>query len=111
MKYKPVFSVSYSLVSNEGDFEGDFNESGFVAEDVGLRDAIGELFDTRTAHCGGVESIEPSDSDVGSARWFTVNNSTEYLTGECESRSLHVPESISRASRIRLARLIGALQS
>ena len=33
MKYKPVFSVSYSLVSNEGDF----NESGFVAEDVGLR--------------------------------------------------------------------------
>jgi len=104
MKYKPVFSVTYNIVSNEGDF----NESGFVAEDVGLRDAIGELFDTRTAHCGGVESIEPSDSDVGSARWFTVNNSTEYLTGECESRSLHLPESITRASRLRLARLIGA---
>ena len=108
MKYKPVFSVTYNIVSNEGDFEGDFNESGFVAENVRLRDAIGELFDTRTAHCGGVESIEPSDSDVGSARWFTVNNSTEYLTGEHESRSLHVPDSISRASRIRLARLIGA---
>ena len=107
MKYKPVFSVTYNIVSNEGDF----NESGFVAEDVGLRDAIGELFDTRTAHCGGVESIEPSDSDVGSARWFTVNNSMEYLTGECESRSLHLPKSITRASRIRLARLIGAPQS
>lgn len=104
MKYKPVFSVTYNIVSNEGDF----NESGFVAEDIGLRDAIGELFDTRTAHCGGVESIEPSDSDVGSARWFTVNNSTEYLTGECESRSLHLPKSITRASRLRLARLIGA---
>jgi hypothetical protein len=104
MKYKPVFSVTYNIVSNEGDF----NESGFVAEDVGLRDAIGELFDTHTTHCGGVESIEPSDSDVGSARWFTVNNSTEYLTGECESRSLHLPKSITRASRLRLARLIGA---
>ena len=107
MKYKPVFSVSYSIVSNEGEFEGDFNESGFVAEDIGLRDAIGEFFNTRTAHCGGVASIEPSDSDVVSARWFTVNNSTEYLTGECESRSLHVPDSISRASRIRLARILG----
>ncbi len=107
VKYKPVFSVSYSIVSNESDFEGDFNEAGFVAEDIGLRDAIGELFDTCTTHCGGVESIEPSDSDVGSARWFTVNNSMEYLTGECESRSLHVPDSISRASRIRLARILG----
>ena len=107
MKYKPVFSVSYSLVSNEGDL----NESGFVAENVRLRDAIGELFDTCTAHCGGVESIEPSDSDIGSARWFTVNNSMEYLTGEHESRSLHLPESITRASRIRLARIIRASQS
>ena len=104
MKYKPVFSVTYNIVSNEGDF----NESGFVAENVRLRDAIGELFDTHTTHCGGVESIEPSDSDIGSARWFTVNNSMEYLTGEHESRALHLPGSITRASRIRLARLIGA---
>ena len=103
MKYKPVFSVSYSLVSNEGDL----NESGFVAENVRLRDAIGELFDTCTTHCGWVELIEPSDSDVGSARWFTVNNSMDYLTGECESRSLHLPKSISRASRLRLARILG----
>ena len=111
MKYKPVFRVTYTIVSNEGDFEGEFNEHGFIAEDVGLRDAIGELFDTRTAHCGGVESIEPSDSDIGSARWFTVNNSMEYLTGEHESRALHLPGSITRASRIRLARIIRASQS
>ena len=102
------FTVTYQIVTEESAESGDVAQSGFVSHDVRLRDAIADLFATRTSRAGGVSFIEPSDSDVQSARWFTVGNAMEFDTGAYESRDLHLPVQLTGASRVRLARLIGA---
>ena len=102
-----MFSVTYEIVTQESSEEGEAEESGFVIENATLREAVSELFDTRTSGCSGVESVEPSDSVVSYARWITVYNGMEYETGAHESRSLHIPDHVTAASRRRIARLCG----
>ena len=62
---------------------------------------------TRTSEVDGVESVQPSDSRIEDARWFTVTNGPEFRTGARESRSLHIPDGVSGASRRRIGRLLG----
>jgi hypothetical protein len=102
-----IFSVTYEIITEESACDGDAEERGFIEEGVGLRDAIAAVRDTRTCHVGGVECVEPSDSNVANARWITVCNSMEYLTGAQESRSIHFPDSLTSATRVRIARLLG----
>lgn len=98
----PTFNVTYEIM-NEADFEHDEcpdpRDSGFAEENVSLREAIAAV---------GHYAPEPSDSRVSHARWFTNDEYGHcYRTGDRESRSLHLPEHITPASRVRIARLLG----
>lgn len=104
----PKFNVTFEVVTDESAEESDYDESGFISQNVGLRDALDDVSATRTSGCDGVLCIEPSCSDIGQARWITVNNGMEYETGDYESRSLHIPDHVTAASRRRIARLMGA---
>ena len=98
------FAVTYErfFPHDAGEDICEADESGFVLEDCTLREAIRE-FDG---------ALEADAWPIRSPRWFTNH---EYGNGTCEyyeqgiseSRSLHLPESITTASRRRIARLLG----
>ena len=70
-----------------------------MAQDVSLREAIRLI--------GGFV-VEADCWPISKPRWFTNSEYGEnYRTGEVEHRSLHVPESVTNASRLRIARLLG----
>ena len=52
-------------------------------------------------------AVEADECPVHAPRWITVTNGLEYESGAFESRSLHIPESVTVASRMRLARYLG----
>lgn len=102
------FNVTYDIVTEESAECGDTAENGFISQGVGLRDAIKDLFQTRTNAVDGVSAIELSGYPVQYARWLTVTNGMEYETGDYESRSLHFPKNITPSSIRRIAKLCGA---
>ena len=103
------FSVTYEIVTPESAARGDAEELGFIGEGLTLRDALAGLNSaTRTNRVSGVECIECDSSPCDRPWWVTVNNGMEYETGADESRSLHIPASVSDASARRIARLAGA---
>lgn len=86
------FNVTYEIVTPKSAEQGDVAARGFIVEDVSLREALRECDPTQ---------------DSGS--WFDeVDGRTNYRTGAVETRSLHPPRSITKASYRRLARLLGA---
>jgi hypothetical protein len=102
-----MFSVTYEIVTPESAENGDADERGFISQSVSLREALRDVLEVRCdGHCGSIEAIEASCSELEHARWITVYNGAEYLTGACESRSLHWPEHITPASRARILRLV-----
>jgi hypothetical protein len=101
------FTVTREIVTPESAAEGCADESeSWLESGLSLRAAVAEVRETRTAHVGGVESID-TDSSSGRARWVTITNSMEFLTGAQESRSLHIPDNVTDASSMRIARLLG----
>lgn len=101
------FNVTYEIVTPESAACGDIEELGFIAKNCTLRDAINRVFETRTSQCSGVECAEANESPVRAPRWVTVYNGVEYLTSAYESRSLHIPDTVTPSSARRLARLLG----
>lgn len=101
-----TFNVTYEIITEESAEDGDSAECGFIAENVSLREAIDSVMQTESSHCSQ-SGVEASDSYVSEARWFTVYNSANYLSGEIENRALHIPDSVTPASRKRIARLLG----
>ena len=106
---KSKFAVTFEIVTEESAEHGDAEERGYIDQELGLRDAVAATQMTRTCHVGGIESIEPDSGIYPGARvrWITIANQMEFLTGEYESRSLHIPESVTAASSRRIARLLG----
>jgi hypothetical protein len=105
-----MYSVSYEIVTPESAEDGDSAESGWIVEHVGLREAFEAVHGTRTNEVDGISAIEADSCPLSHGavlRWVTVTNGMEYRTGAVESRSIHFPKSITRASAIRLARLLG----
>jgi hypothetical protein len=102
-----LFDVTYEIVTPESAENGDAEERGFITENVTLREAVNCVTDTRTNQVDGVERVETDEYPVCAPRWITVINGTEYRTGAQESRSLHMPDSLTPATRIRIARLLG----
>lgn len=102
-----LFDVTYEIVTPESAENGDTEENGFIAERVSLREAISLVNGTRTCHVDGVTCIEADEHPVRSPSWITVVNGMEFLTGAQESRSLHMPDNLTPASRLRIARLLG----
>jgi hypothetical protein len=103
-----LFNVTYSVVTPESAEDGEADECGFIDRGMTLRDAIKATQDTRTNRVGGVECTEPSCYPISTPCWITVINSMEFETGASESRSLHIPGSVTTASARRIARLLGA---
>lgn len=101
------FSVTFEIMTPESSECGDAEERGFVIEDANLRDAVEELYRTRTSQVDGVESIQTDSLPCIRPRWITVTNGTEYITGAHESRALHIPDTVTTASARRIARLCG----
>ena len=101
---RPLFRVTYDIVTPESAERGDYDEAGFVqpggwhapadsAEDCGmtLREAV---------------RLCCPQEDAGS--WFAeVDGRVNYRTGAEERRSLHPPRNITAASYDRLAKLLG----
>lgn len=89
------FSVTYDIVTHESAARGDIAESGFVLRNVRLADALREC--------------SPGQD---SGRWFTEYDARQdYRTGAHETRALHPPRGITRASYSRLARLFNIRES
>lgn len=101
-----MFNVTYDILTPESAENGEAEESGFIVQDATLREALDAVRDTRTSACGGIEAIEPNSSH-GHFSWITVYNGMEYETGAQESRSIHIPDSVTMASRKRIAKLLG----
>lgn len=101
------FSVSYEIVTPESAEQGDAAERGWIAQGLSLREALATVGQSRTAHCDGVTAIEACVSQ-GRPCSLVVTHGMEYLTGAYESRTLHVPVSVTDSSATRIARLLGA---
>ena len=102
---KARFIVTHEIVTPESAEYGDADERGELDSDLSLRDAIKLVGTTRTCHVGGIECI---CTEFHSGAHVTVSNSQEFLNGAYESRTLHIPYTVSRASQRRIARLVGA---
>lgn len=102
-----LFTVTYDIVTPESAENGDTEENGFIAKRVPLREAFELVNATRTCHVDGVTCIETNEYPVRAPRSVVIVNGMEFLTGAQESRSLHMPENITPASRLRIARLLG----
>ena len=105
------FSVTFERWTHEDIELGDTDDRGFVIQDVSLRDATRLGLEYREPSYSGY--CEPNDSRLDCTRWLTFpswNDCTRenIETGITEQRSLHFPESITAASRIRIARLFRA---
>lgn len=108
-----LFAVTYEIVTPESASEGDADERGTITEGSCLYDAIQDVNRTRTCKVDGVMAVEADVSPMRGqrVRWVTVINGTEFETGAEESRSLHIPESVTPASSRRIARLLGVTHS
>jgi hypothetical protein len=110
-----LFNVYYAIITPESAEIGDADEMGVLYENLRLRDAMQEVFRTRTNAVGGISGIEAnccySDADKG---WLklspacTVYNGMEFKTGAHENRSITPAGKITVSSWRRLCRLMGA---
>lgn len=87
------WKVTYEVFTPDDAEFGDTDNRGFLCKDAGFETAIRAF---------GDGYIEPSCSDVKQARWFTVYGEADYRDGSQENRSLHIPERVSPAARIKL---------
>lgn len=102
------FNVTFEIVTPESAIDGDCEERGYISQCQPLREALADLWETRTSQVDGVQFIEANNSDARDAEWVTVYNGMEYVTGANESRSIHFPKHLTPASR---ARLVAAIQN
>ncbi len=100
------FNVTYEICTPESVENGESEENGFIAEGVSLRDALEYVNETESCHCNQTD-ICASSYPVDDARWVTVYNSSNYLTGVTENRSIHFPDAMTVSSRKRVMRLMG----
>lgn len=108
-----TYSVTYEIVTAESAESGNADERGDIDTGVTLREAFNLVNHTRTSRVDGVMAVESDCSPMRGQRvgFVTVINGTEYETGAQESRSLHIPESVTAASSRRIARLLGVNHS
>lgn len=106
------FDIHYAIITPESAEYGEADEVGVRDENLSLRDAISELFKTRTNRCGGIECIEANCFPLPQSGWLeffpfiTVYNGMEFETGATENRSLTPKGAITASSWRRIVRLI-----
>lgn len=106
-----IYSVTYTITSALSAMAGDYAETGTIGEFNSLREAFDAVQETRTSQVAGVECIEADSWPISPTyppRYITVNNGMEFITGDNESRSLHIPDNVTGSSACRIARLLEA---
>ena len=107
------FSVYYSITTPESAEYGDFDESGLIDGDLSLRDALTDLFRTRTNEVSGIEVMHANcleQNQTGRLECCpsaTVYNGMEFRTGASENRSLFPDGPITASSWRRICRIAG----
>ena len=107
---KKYWSVTFAIVTEESAEHGDYAESGYACKNVTLREAIAELYDF-SPFTDPIDYIECNCYPVSvdhPPKWVSVYAGPNLHNGDREHRSIHVPDHITPASRVRLARLLGA---
>lgn len=99
------FNVTFERYTPESIEQGDASERGCLVQGVGLREAIATIEGTPSTRCS-LESIEPSASWPEAMRWVTWYYGADYVTGESVALSLHLPDTMTTASKARLLRLL-----
>ena len=100
------WAVTFTTVTPESAEEGDFDETGHVLEEGSFREALAAWWeDARGCH---VEADTMPTNPCNPPRWFTAcAGEPDYVTGAEREVSLHIPDDVTPASRLRLARLVG----
>ena len=106
------FNVHYAIITPESAEFGEADEVGVSDENLKLRDAIKELFKTRTNQVDGIEAIEANCYPIPTRGWLeffpfcTVYNGIEFITGAHENRSLTPSGKITASSWRRIVNLV-----
>lgn len=95
------FPVTFERVTDESAIDGDVAERGYISRGSLLREAVEAFGDV--LHANGY--VEANECPVTAPRWLTAYGAHE--DGVSETRSLHFPDTVTPASRRRLARLLG----
>lgn len=106
-----AYSVTYEITTPESAAEGLSEESGPIGHFEHLSEAIEALHGTRTnrVEAGGPLEADSFPCDV--PRWVTQYNGPEFETGAIETRTLHIPDSLTPESKRRVARAAGLAPS
>ena len=97
------WTITYATITPESAEIGEYADSGIWAENLTLGEAMRQL-DCRGAYCEADSC--PISSDFP-PRWFTFPElETDPRTGTRTNYSLHIPDHITPASRMRLARFL-----
>jgi hypothetical protein len=97
------FNLTFETVTPESAEYGEADSLGFVDIGISLSDAANMI-----RNKGGFTFCEADSFPVTKPRWLTFYGiDSDMETGAVTSWSLHMPESLSNASRLRIARMFG----
>lgn len=99
------FNVTFETVTQESAIHGDAAERGFLGQDMGFREAL-ELFNSERDWTH-VEADSYPISASQPPRWLTDSGEIQFASGDCRAVSLHLPDSVTGSTAIRIARLVG----
>lgn len=95
------FNLSFEIVTPESAEIGDAESRGMLAEGLTFREAVA-LFDQERS--GGY--VESDELPVTAPRWFTAYGEQSPRDGSTRNVSLHLPDSLTPATRRRVARVL-----
>ena len=98
-----MFSITYEIVTPESAENGDVAEEGFEYESLSLREA----FDVMRWHGNALQADSYPISLQSPPRWLSWEGEQDFKSGAYTYRSLHLPESLTASTKLRLARLFG----
>lgn len=96
------WNVTYETITPESAAEGDAFDRGFLEQGVTFREAFTAWWEAREG-----SYVEPDSIPMLWARWFTAYGDQRHIDGARCNVSLHIPEYVTAASRLRIARLVG----
>lgn len=116
---KTRFRLTFEVVTEKSATHGDFARHGFLPRsgEIPRRTyfpkrphlfTLREAFDVLARHNSGHTPIEADECPVTFPRWVTARGESDSYPGMSDALgvSLHFPEEMSRASRLRVCRLL-----
>jgi hypothetical protein len=98
-----LFNVTYAIVTPESAEQADYAETGFLLQNVTLREALQDFL-----NFGELES-SCYPLSYTAHEWITARAAQDFRDGSQEERSLHFPAKLTKSSRKRIYKLIGLI--